>query len=1288
MLQQLMASNRFISLASPDPDDSDTDIEPTEPTIPDKTGEDVSVDSDQSVYFDALETDDDTPYFQQGAEPPPREQWEIAAPIDFFDVQGVLQISHQLDELFLSEKEIETPLGMDDIKQRWKWADVGSRRMPQSPLTYPAIMVDEGNGIRRPAASQVHHRTLFQWIVDNLSWVPQYATVYVYVDNRKLSGTDPPAYWPHFAPWIKGRCTVTGPYREKTTAIHFPINADTGLHQVHYTWAGAAALEALCLMFPTVNFALIDSDCVPTSLFEIAELVNLMTDKASRAEAMQHNTMASSSQCPPAVLLATEAKAELNAGLIIVTGHIPTGTADVDMDQATPDTCMPLTAAQGSSSSDAPAPKARRIAHPANRRSADEWVTALHDSRASFLATTAVPEDPAEAIRGGLLLTPLLGCKARTPLDWTHAWAMLGEWAGAIAFPLPEQAEWPRHGDGRYLRPDFVERTPPFLTWARPIFEQGALSPMSVFPADFPILCHPGDKLFQSKELDKGYSLPPIVHAFHGSKVGLGHQLQQWQSKGLQPLAVSLIGVDEAPPLWTHPTGCDFVRGSKIVAKPHVPQKRSLTKTQVLLLQGLWTPVEAPNCNNDHTPWPKTCETPCVFCGQQASLQLPTAQILPLLEALQRRLGIDPSNAELAINEVLASHADPKYTDWKIIVMDNTTWQLNDADPGSLDVQCTGLGGGELDEEWDVLLACKKEAHVYGPSLSKQDDWNARAGTIAGTAHTQEYLLLHIAMFPIGAHTWCRVLGVPSADQLQAQIISRAMKLLRFCPITPAHRKPPWPGYTHGLRLFTKLLVAHPLVGVCLPPEIRPVDYLRLTGYMVGSLFIRGHSAGSYAGMVWETILSEFPDVEGKTVLAAIALPPSLLTAHSLSQLRQVHLIHHADDRLCVWNPSNQDIKLLKQRGFAITHITGWRAYLGTAQHNYSHWTRVALPEGRPDMAQLEGTPGVLPFEVYSQAPLRLISWCSFELPKTAKRLLRELAIMCELPETTTQALVTHIAVHNSAVQTEQEATQYLASLATVTIASRTKLLNYTTMVQHFLGTLQLPMAVYMLDYYLPMLSPNEGYNETGLTMQSAGPIRQPWQPIAFEFLFKGSEFGHWKVKHGQDAFAFRHPSLGKTEVFSLLASDAHHHKISPIGTGRLVAMVGTADAPADDGRDLQILFGLVLAITPRTSKSKDELPASRIHRQCNSRFIEAAFLSGPAIEFFAQEQFVALQDWYAASGQRLDPIDATVQGQKGPVPGTFFLHNVDVRMYQAYQRGYRCCTNPPVQIPPGIRYL
>ena len=281
---------------------------------------------------------------------------------------------------------------------------------------------------------------------------------------------------------------------------------------------------------------------------------------------------------------------------------------------------------------------------------------------------------------------------------------------------------------------------------------------------------------------------------------------------------------------------------------------------------------------------------------------------------------------------------------------------------------------------------------------------------------------------------------------------------------------------------------------------------------MGGSIYIRGHSAG-YAGMVWETILAEFPNIEGRTVLTAIAFPPALLTRTVLSYNRQVHLIHHADDRLCIWNPSRHDMRLLQQQRFKITHVTGWRAYLGNAQHNYAHWTRVSLPEGCHDLADLERMPGVLPFEVYG---------------------------ICASPP------------------------------------SRAQMPNYTTMVQHFLGTLQLPIAIYMLDYYLPMLSPNEGYNETGLTMQSAGPVREPWQSIQFEFLFKGSEFGHWKVRGGYNAFAFRHPSLAQMDVYQLLESEAHHHKISPVGTGRLIAMVGTTDPDHQGSTNLQVLFGLV----------------------------------------------------------------------------------------------------------------
>ena len=68
-------------------------------------------------------------------------------------------------------------------------------------------------------------------------------------------------------------------------------------------------------------------------------------------------------------------------------------------------------------------------------------------------------------------------------------------------------------------------------------------------------------------------------------------------------------------------------------------------------------------------------------------------------------------------------------------------------------------------------------------------------------------------------------------------------------------------------------------------------------------------------------------------------------------------------------------------------------------------------------------------FEVYAQAPLRLISWCSFELTLHAKRLLRQLAVMCEDPNTSTESLVAEIAKQQQEVQDEQGATRYLANL-------------------------------------------------------------------------------------------------------------------------------------------------------------------------------------------------------------------------------------------------------------------
>ena len=117
----------------------------------------------------------------------------------------------------------------------------------------------------------------------------------------------------------------------------------------------------------------------------------------------------------------------------------------------------------------------------------------------------------------------------------------------------------------------------------------------------------PGDKLFQSKDVDSNHSLPPIVHAYQGNKVSLGRKLQEWQEKGLAPLGTALLGVEQMPPLWTHSNGCDFVRGGRFVVKPRVAATRALTPTQVLLLQSLWVPVQTPHQFNTQPPWTSDC---------------------------------------------------------------------------------------------------------------------------------------------------------------------------------------------------------------------------------------------------------------------------------------------------------------------------------------------------------------------------------------------------------------------------------------------------------------------------------------------------------------------------------------------------------------------------------------------------------------------------------------------------------------------------------------------------------
>ena len=110
-----------------------------------------------------------------------------------------------------------------------------------------------------------------------------YHTVYLVTDNRDLQSDEVKSvpglsHCPMVAAWWKERLRYVGPYGELTTVVFVHISADTGLYKVHPTWAGTYILDACVFLFPTINFALIDSDCVPGTLFEMRELWLASTD--------------------------------------------------------------------------------------------------------------------------------------------------------------------------------------------------------------------------------------------------------------------------------------------------------------------------------------------------------------------------------------------------------------------------------------------------------------------------------------------------------------------------------------------------------------------------------------------------------------------------------------------------------------------------------------------------------------------------------------------------------------------------------------------------------------------------------------------------------------------------------------------------------------------------------------------------------------------------------------------------------------------------------------------------
>ena len=356
------------------------------------------------------------------------------------------------------------------------------------------------------AVGEPHWSQMFCYLLLHYADIRFFNTVFVLVDNRDLTAprTDQEslAHWPTVEAWWISRLGMHGPAGELCDLIYIPISAAAGLEHVHPTWAGTFVLAALVFLFPGIHFVLLDSDCVPVTLFEVADL---WKELSLLRTGLKHATVSSrrgsgpretSESVPKAsklshdrwqlqiigqgVLLVTEHNAEVNAGFIVA-------FASSHKSAVAEDRWRRISGVIGS------AQEAEVLQHEADRLAHLYW-DYVHD----FLATRRPLEeiDSAECaawIQTGLALTPFAGCVAQHTCDWTVAWALIGEWTSQEIF-LPPAGEWPRHGHSKNLLDDFDFRRPPMLTWARACFEQGSL-PSMLHLAGSAICCVlPGDR--------------------------------------------------------------------------------------------------------------------------------------------------------------------------------------------------------------------------------------------------------------------------------------------------------------------------------------------------------------------------------------------------------------------------------------------------------------------------------------------------------------------------------------------------------------------------------------------------------------------------------------------------------------------------------------------------------------------------------------------------------------------------------------------------------------------------
>ena len=272
---------------------------------------------------------------------------------------------------------LSSPFGLDSARPTIGLSDVRA----QPPKR------DEGYAALETEGELPDTTAIIQTLISHRDLIMNNHMIYLIVDNRTPASVP---CWPAFAAWWASRRCLVGPQEETTDILWICADATTGLHKVPYYWAGVFVLEAARFLYPAQHFALIDNDCVPITLFEVQDLLQLAHQQHRWVDLIGHVRSESSSSAGIGMLLFTEAHLEYNAGLVISIGNRN---------------------------------KHSPLEHDT---SAPTLAKSLQAGRLALVSRARPPVNPSDTVISGTLFTPFVGIAMQTALDLCMVWSLYG----------------------------------------------------------------------------------------------------------------------------------------------------------------------------------------------------------------------------------------------------------------------------------------------------------------------------------------------------------------------------------------------------------------------------------------------------------------------------------------------------------------------------------------------------------------------------------------------------------------------------------------------------------------------------------------------------------------------------------------------------------------------------------------------------------------------------------------------------------------------------------------------